>query len=146
MRFKGNMVISILILIQAGSCRTGPEPIAYGSDACNFCRMTIVDQQHGAELVTAKGKVYKFDAVECMLNYLGGEDEPAVGQLLVNTYTRPGQLMEASRASYLVSEGIPSPMGANLTAFESNAEAAKAQEEHGGDVYSWNIIRNRYKE
>ena len=32
--------------------------------------MTIVDNKHSAELVTTKGKVYKFDAIECMIRHL----------------------------------------------------------------------------
>jgi copper chaperone NosL len=31
--------------------------------------MTIVDKVHAAEIVTKKGKVCKFDATECMINY-----------------------------------------------------------------------------
>ena len=36
--------------------------------------MTIVDRQHAAEAVTSKGKVFKFDAIECMVCLLYTSD------------------------------------------------------------------------
>jgi copper chaperone NosL len=142
---KAVIILGLLLGLLAG-CQVEPEPIAYGSDACHFCRMTIVDQQHGAEMVTRKGKVFKFDAVECLLNHLGEVDDQSVALYLVNTYTRPGELKDATRATYLVSEGIPSPMGEFLTAFEKEMDALDAVEIHGGDVYSWAEIRNRFNQ
>jgi len=138
-----NPLIPVLLLVLGAGCEAAPEPITYGSDACHFCRMTIVDRQHGAEMVTTKGKVFKFDAVECMINHLRGGDVKAVAFLLVNTYSRPGELLDATKAAYLVSEGIPSPMGEFVTAFENEFEARKAQKKYGGEVYSLEEIRNR---
>ncbi len=144
-RFPKVVLILGLMLVLLAGCQVKPEPIAYGSDACHFCRMTIVDQQHGAEMVTRKGKVFKFDAVECLLNHLKEVDDQTVALYLVNTYTQPGELKDATGAAYLVSEAIPSPMGDFLTAFEKEMDALDAVEKHGGDVYSWAEIRNRFK-
>ena len=135
----------IFLLILPGSCKVEPEPIAYGSDVCHFCRMTIVDRQHGAELVTDKGKVFKFDAVECMLNHMNDVNTQPFSIFLVNGYTRPGELIEASGATYLISEGIPSPMGAFLTAFEDTTEAREAQLLYGGQLYAWREIKNHFE-
>ena len=144
-RFLSSLVTPVFLLLITSGCRVEPEPIDYGSDGCHFCRMTIVDQQHGAELVTTKGKVFKFDAVECMLYHLNQVDSQAVAFLMVNTYSRPGELVEATQATYLVSEGIPSPMGEFLTAFENESAALEAQKEHGGELYSWERIKNQFK-
>ena len=46
----------IPILLITVSCKVEPDEIEYGKDGCHFCKMTIVDNQHAAELVTAKGK------------------------------------------------------------------------------------------
>jgi len=145
-RFPKVVLILGLMLVLLAGCQVGPEPIAYGSDACHFCRMTIVDQQHGAEMVTHKGKVFKFDAVECLLNHLNGVEDQTVALYLVNTYTQPGELEDATGATYLVSEGIPSPMGEFLTAFENEMDVLDAVEKHGGAVYSWAEIRNRFNQ
>ena len=52
--------ISMALLLLNG-CSKGPKPIDYGNDGCHFCKMTIVDKIHGSELITEKGKVFKFD-------------------------------------------------------------------------------------
>ncbi len=72
------LVVLIFLVSQLlSSCQPRPEPIHYGQDACDFCRMTIVDKQHAAQMVTEKGRVYKYDAIECMLNDLKtGTDRP----------------------------------------------------------------------
>jgi copper chaperone NosL len=95
-------------------------------------------------MVTRKGKVFKFDAVECLLNHLNEVDDQSVALYLVNTYTRPGELTDATGVTYLVSEGIPSPMGEFLTAFETKTETLEAMDKHGGILYSWVEIRNRF--
>ncbi|WP_420592665.1 nitrous oxide reductase accessory protein NosL [Robiginitalea biformata] len=145
-RLPRTVMFSGLLIALAAGCKVAPEPIDYGTDACQFCRMAIVDQQHGAEIVTDKGKVFKFDAVECMMNHLREVEAQSVSLLLVNTYSRPRELLDATQASYLVSKGIPSPMGEYLTAFENEAQAVEAQIKHGGDVYTWQEINNRFKD
>ena len=60
----------LLIALLVFSCNSSPQPIDYGNDGCHFCKMTIVDKVHAAEIVTKKGKVYKFDATECMVNFI----------------------------------------------------------------------------
>ncbi len=140
-------VISTLVYIffSLAGCAPGPKPIAYGTDACHFCRMTIVDRQHAAELVTQKGKVFKFDAVECMVNSIEEIGVGNISQYLCNTNDVPGELVDATAASFLVSEALPSPMGANLTAFSTQGEANKAHEEYGGRLYTWEPLLSYLK-
>lgn len=129
-----------LIVFGLAACTPEPKPILYGSDACNYCRMTIVDQQHAAELVSTKGKVFMFDAIECMVHYLGEQDQDYALEL-VTDYLGTGQLVDAATCTYLISPNIPSPMGANLSAF-SQAEQARAwQAENEGDLFTWEELK-----
>jgi|TARA_R110002110_G_scaffold85074_4_gene220949 copper chaperone NosL len=125
------------------SCNHSPKPIVYGNDGCHYCKMTIVDKIHGAELITVKGKVFKFDATECMLNYVADGNEGEVGSFLTNHYESPTVLISASEATFLISENLPSPMGAYLTAFEDTAQAEKIQAEKGGELYNWEALKTR---
>lgn len=126
------------------SCTPKPQPIEYGADACDFCKMTIVDRQHAAEVVTHKGRVYKFDAVECMVNYVQREGEEQFAFLLVNDYADPGELIDARGSTFLISRAVPSPMGAFLSAFEQ-AEAARAvAEAKGGTLYDWTELKAHF--
>ena len=52
------------------ACSQKPAEIRYGEDQCIHCHMTITDSRFVAEIVTAKGKALKFDAIECMVSYL----------------------------------------------------------------------------
>ena len=135
-----NIIVLSLILI-LGACSIEPQEINYGSDACHYCSMTIVDRQHAAQLVTAKGRAYKYDAIECMINDIDRrEDDIAI--LLVNDYSNPGALVQAESATYLISESIPSPMGAYLSAFTEAANAQAIKNSAGGEVFNWESVQS----
>ena len=133
-------IFSLLSLLFFTSCNIQPQKIEYGKDACHFCRMNIVDQQHSAQLVTTKGKAFKFDATECMINYLKEIDTEQVGLLLVANYNNPGELLEANSSTFIISENIPSPMGEYLSAVPTKEEALILQKAKGGDIYNWNEL------
>ncbi len=66
---KFSLIFFITLTLLISSCGSKPEPINYGHDECEFCRMQISDNRYGAELVTDKGKVYKFDSIECLIEF-----------------------------------------------------------------------------
>ncbi len=136
------VAIALLILV---SCKVSPKPIDYGSDGCHFCSMTIVDRQHAAEIVTKKGKAFKFDAVECMVNHLKDIDVSIVELFLVNDFMDPGKLIDAKKATFLISKDIPSPMGEYLSAFQSRNEAENVEAENKGKLYSWEELLTKFK-
>ena len=107
--------------------------------------MTIVDQQHAAQYVTKKGKQFKFDAVECMLNDLSENGMENLALLLVCDYANPGEMVDATQASYLISEEIKSPMGANLSSFGVDSDAESTVGIHGGELYSWEEMLRKYQ-
>ncbi len=145
--FKKIFLNSLLIVpLFFYSCSVEPSPINYGKEACNFCKMNIVDQQHGAEIVTKKGKVYKYDAIECMLQDLKNIEVNKVALFLVNTYNQPINLIDATQATYMKCEAIPSPMGAFLTAFSNQPEALKIKKLYGGDIFDWKELNHNYTE
>ncbi|WP_394973003.1 nitrous oxide reductase accessory protein NosL [uncultured Croceitalea sp.] len=126
-------------------CNNTPKPIAYGADGCHFCSMTIVDKQHAAQFMTKKGRSYAFDASECMLNHLKKIDTSTVAQFFVNDYNAPGETIDATKATYLISKNIPSPMGEFLTAFATVEEAKYAQKSNQGELYNWEQLRLKFK-
>ena len=137
-------VLPLLMLLVA--CQPSPKPIDYGSDACDFCMMTIVDAQHGAEAVTSKGKIYMFDAIECLANYIEQEQDKSFSFLFVNDYHSPKELIDANASYYLISKNLPSPMGAYLTAFRDKKAAIEMQAAKGGEVFNWNDVQVYLKE
>src|SRR5690606_1343073 len=100
------------LLVALASCSRGYKPIDYGSDGCAHCKMTIMDARFGAELVTDKGKVYKFDDILCMRQYID-EQNMAEGELMlfVEKYTADkNDIVDAQQAVYVHHEYFASPM------------------------------------
>ena len=136
--------VTIVLLIL--SCNISPSPIDYGHDDCYSCKMTIVDPQHGAQVVTHKGKVFKFDAVECMVPFVLERGEEEFKFILVNHYSNPGELIDATKAYYLISQNLPSPMGEFLTGFENDIDRNNLQQEKGGSKHNWSDLKMRFTE
>lgn len=126
------------------SCTPTPEPIEYGSDMCDFCKMSIVDAQHGAELVSSKGKVFKFDAIECLIGFSKEKKDTQFAFELVNDYSSPKKLIEAKQSTFLISENLSSPMGANLTAFGDKKNAEEMLATKGGKLFSWTELNEHF--
>ncbi len=102
--------------------------------------MMIIDQKFGAELLTRKGKAYKFDSIECLLGFYSQSQTVPEGQvhsLWITPFDAPGQLIPAESAAYLQSEKLPSPMGMNLSGFASREAALAMQQQVGGGIFLW---------
>lgn len=140
MKFYAKSLIGALALLYLLACTAEPKPIDYGNDNCQFCGMTIMDNKYAAELVTVKGKVFKFDAIECMLRYIARIDKQEYAYKLISDYSNPGELINAQKSVYLISKNLASPMGAYLSGFSSEGVAKLAMEENGGILYNWEQI------
>lgn len=116
------VALGLMFSLYGCTPNSGPVPIRYGEQECHFCKMTLMDRRFGAELVSDKGKVFVFDDLNCMAQYMA--DKPAYAALYVADYAREGQLIPVADAVYLSGEQIRSPMASGLAAF-SSAEAAQ---------------------
>jgi copper chaperone NosL len=135
----------LLVTIGFSSCSIEPKPIEYGNDHCHYCDMTVVDKTHAAEYTTKKGKSFTYDAIECLVNDINEQDnESTMAFVLVADYANPGVLIDANTAFFLISENIKSPMGANLSAFNSKESTEEHLKEFGGDLYSWTELKTKF--
>ena len=142
LRTKGlNIYFLLSVALILVSCSIEPSKIEYGNDACHFCKMTIVEPTHAAQMVTNKGKPFKYDAIECLLNDVLERESNEIALFLVTDYLKPKVLIDAETATYLISPAVQSPMGANLSAF-SNKEAAKEYVKTNNDkLFNWQEIK-----
>ena len=132
----------MLAILSFASCKVEPKEINYGHDHCLLCDMTVVDKSHAAQYVTLKGKPYMFDAVECLVLQIEKSDnEDQLAFILVADYASPGSLVDAKSATYIISDQIKSPMGANLSAFSSKQEAENTLKKHGGQLFTWEELK-----
>jgi len=106
-----------------------------------------MDNKFGSEIISNKGKVYKFDAAECMVRFVkeGKIKQEDIQNRLVTDASKPGQFVDASSATYLISEKFPSPMGANLSAYGSKGDAEKFQKDFSGELKTWDEILIKFK-
>jgi len=102
----------------------------------------ISDTRFGAELVTRKGKIYKFDAIECLIPELVKKGEEMYEFVLVTDFHQPKELIDARSAWYLISKNLPSPMGGFLSAYHSKSAAEAALLESGGELMNWEALKN----
>ena len=70
-----------------------------------------------------------------------GEDNIQIK--LVANYGNPGEMVDANSATYLISEQIKSPMGANLSAFSTLEMAKEFQTKYTGAIYSWSELKQK---
>jgi len=116
----------------------GPQPIAYGTESCDVCRMTISEPRFGAEVLTTTGKARKFDSIECLANYvLQARADGTLASAWVTDYRNPGTFIAADSAVYLRDGGPHSPMGMRLMAFAPGSDVAALVREFGGSALSW---------
>lgn len=120
------LVLIVLLFIM--SCQVEPVPIEYGYDQCDACKMIISDQRFGSELITTKGKVFKYDAIECLLPQLKEHGADHYEYVLVTDYLNPGNFIDYYDATFVICKDIPSPMGGNLSAYRSFVDLGKQLE------------------
>lgn len=141
-QIKNHALATVVLTLFITSCSRGPVPIEYGKDECALCRMTIMDKRFGSETVNSKGKAYKFDSVECLVNYTNNNDV-ADYKNYVTQFDKPGELVEAENVQYLISEDIPSPMGENISVHSSDKDLT--QYKGGALIFNWNELLNNFR-
>lgn len=117
---------------------------AQDSNQCVHCNMIIKDKLHKAT-AEKEGKILQFDAIECLINYIKTKKESSFSSLKVSDYLT-GDLINVTLATYLKSKAIPSPMGANLSAFKNRKEAERMKNKKGGELYNWKSLKEKLKD
>jgi copper chaperone NosL len=117
-------VIILFLSSTFASCNVKPEPLQLGKDNCYFCKMTVSDPRFGAEVITNKGKIYKFDDVHCLLSFLKSGELPSkeIRDVYFVTFNGDHGFIKSTHASLLKSDGLHSPMNGNVAAF-ANADS-----------------------
>jgi copper chaperone NosL len=115
---------SMLMLLFA-SCNTKPQPFEPGKDVCQFCKMGITDTRFGGEIITKKGKAYKFDDLHCMISFMkmGAEADKDIARKLTIDFEKPNEFIDISSANFVTAPELKSPMGSNTAGFAGKRAA-----------------------
>lgn len=138
-------LLTLLSLFFFQACNAGTQQIVVGKDVCNYCKMPVSDNRFGAEILTTKGKIYKFDDAHCLLGFLHAPNfkNEKDYKVFVVDFSDDHSLITASKALFLKSEALRSPMNGNIAAF-SNADSLQfASGKYLGSKLSWIEVDKR---
>jgi copper chaperone NosL len=126
----------------------GPAPIAWGSDECRHCHMTIVQPEFAAELVTARGKVLRFDDVGCLAAFVAGGEVPPgqVHSLWVSDFLAPDGLFSSTDAVFLLSDSARTPMSTGVVALRAGLPADSLRAAWQGRFIPWDSVVARARD
>ena len=132
-------IIAFLPLTLLNSCTNGPQALNIGKDNCVYCKMTISDDRFGAELVTKKGKVYKFDDGHCLQSFLkaGTVENKDIGEVYFTDFGSQHALLKADNAFLLQSDYFKGPMNGNIAAFSNEDSMKKIAQQYKGVILTW---------
>ena len=131
----------IVCTLLLSSCSRSFEPIDYGKDACAHCRMTIIDDRYAAELITDKGKTYKFDDIICMKQYNSVDNQKDALYFVEDYLKKEAGAIDATTAFYLQHSFFKSPMNGNYAAFATQEDAAALADSLQVQMFKWEGIK-----
>ena len=132
-------VVAMISFVFLAGCSPGPEALKIGKDNCDFCKMTISDNRYGAEIITRKGKVYKFDDSHCLLSFIRSKttEKKDGDKVYLADFMSAHTLIKADDAFLLQSDFFSGPMNGNIAAFSNADSMKKIAGQYKGDVVTW---------
>ena len=122
---------------------SGPQPpgILYGQDICDGCGMIIDDARFAAALILENGETRKFDDLAEMFAYAAEHPQEEVKAWFAHDYESEAWVNAVS-AFYLVGNGLATPMGSGLIAFETRQSALTYASEGNAEVLSFEQVKS----
>jgi copper chaperone NosL len=134
MKFPKLLILAFSVVAMLSCQKSGPKEIALGKDQCDNCRMTISQLGYATELITEKGRAYKFDDIMCMTMYENSNPDKAKNAKLYVVDYPSGKFLEKAKATLIKGGKIKSPMGGNTQAYQTRAAAEKAAANMGASL------------
>jgi copper chaperone NosL len=132
--------MAMISLVLLNSCTGGrPEAIKIGEDDCSYCKMTISDNRYGAEIMTDKGKAYKFDDSHCLLSFMhsGTIEKKDLASVYFTDFTGAHSLVKEDKAFLLKSDHFNGPMNGHIAAFSNQDSMNRMAHEFKGVIVTW---------
>jgi copper chaperone NosL len=138
-------VAAAALMFFVSSCSNKPQPFNYGKDVCDNCKMTIMDPKFGGEILTKKGKVYKFDDALCMIQFLKSNQvkDVDIAQKLVVNFQKQNDFVDVDKGFFLVSPALKTPMGGDAGGLATQQEAEKLKTSTPGEILTWSELQEK---
>lgn len=143
-KFVSHAAAATVLLFFLTSCDTKPVPFTTGKDNCDYCQMGITDTRFAAEVITKKGKVYKFDDLHCMVGFLkkGKVNEKDIAQKVVVNFEDFNEFLDVSSVTFVICEELKSPMGSNAAGFKTKEKANNYSTGKKTQIVNWEQLYN----
>lgn len=130
------------VIVFLSSCSAGPEAIVTGKDNCSHCKMGISDIKYAAEIVTQKGKVYKFDDIVCLHSFIKDKtiDEKDIRDIYLSDFCQPHALIKSGEAFLLQGGSVHAPMNGDIVAFSSKDSVTKLAAALNATEINWQQV------
>lgn len=142
-----NKVLSIVIctFLLFVSCNgQESQPINLNKDACHYCKMSISDGRFATEIITNKGRVYKFDDIRCMMDYKNSPEGKESKSFYSSDFSKNNSLINARTAWYIKSDELRSPMNGNIASFPTKELASQFAQKYNTETFSWEELLKIY--
>lgn len=137
--------LSLLTAIFVMSCGPKePKLIKLNADTCDFCKMTISNGKFAAQLITQKGRYYKFDDITCMIQFAKSNTIVPYEAFFVNDYLKENSFIPVEKSFLLQGGKIHSPMRGNCAAFASPKIQGEFKGKLNAKVLTWEEMYNSY--
>ena len=135
------VAVTVVLLLIFNSCNAVPEPLNMGKDHCSFCKMTISDNRFGAELMTKKGKAFKFDDEHCLFSFIESKEveNKDIAEVYFSDYSGRHQLIKSADIILLKTDSFRGPMNGNTVAFSNEDSMKKFQQQYHGKIIAWKL-------
>lgn len=134
----------ILLTFALLSCNNNQAvPIKLNVDNCDYCSMSIADGRYAAEVISEKGRVYKFDDIMCMANYCQESTSIKMSAYYVNDFNQNNVLIPAETAFFLSGKTISTPMRGGIVAFSSESAAKEFESKLNAKSISWKQVLSK---
>lgn len=130
------------LLLGSSPTASGPEPIRYGRDACDRCRMHLAAKGFAAERRDEKGILHKYDDVGCLLI---AASHDASAQAWVEDHDGSG-FVPLLAATLVAGDRLGTPMNYGVVAFRDPARAGEFARAQGARVVALeDLLRDRQR-
>ena len=133
-----HMALSAVLILFFNSCQSGPQPIKIGVDNCAFCKMTIADNRFGGEIISNKGKVFKFDDMHCLLSFdsTDANNRNDNQRIYLVDFETHG-FIDAEKSFLFKSDQLRTPMEGNIAVFSTHIGLQNALQKFKGVELNW---------
>lgn len=133
------LLLPVIVAFFLSSCNVAPEAIVAGKDNCYFCKMTITDVRYASEILSTKGKSFKFDDVHCLQAFTKSNmiEKELVKDIYVSDFTGSHDLLNVKQALFIKGGSIHSPMNGDVIAFSHPDSLKNAAARFGAAAISW---------